>query len=159
MAEENKHQNDDDSTLQNQSSSSTTTTTWEYTTWGNGMLMLAEDQLLLILMLLPVQSILYLGMTCKRFSSLLSQSDTLWQSLCIRDWNFQDLGVAAADDDDNSCSKFKKMYRRLHQLQSVSCHVLSLPDPDVYPGPRASHSFNFLSGSLLFLFGGGSDGG
>lgn len=119
------------------------------------MLFLAEDQLLLILMLLPIQSILYLGMTCKRFSSILSHSDTLWESLCIRDWNFKDLD----DVDDVSCSKFKKIYRRLHQLQSVSCRVLSLPDPDVYPGPRASHSLNFLSGSLLFLFGGGSDGG
>lgn len=156
MAEDNKTLNHDDLTLPNQSSSSSSR---DFTTWTNGILILPEDQLLLILMLLPVQSILYLGMTCKRFSSLLSLSDTLWESLCIRDWKFQDLGLVDDDDDDASCSKFKKLYRRLHQLQFMSCRVLSLSDPDVYPGPRASHSLNFLSGSLLLLFGGGSDGG
>lgn len=88
----------------------------------------------------------------------MSQSDTLWESLCVRDWRLRDLG----DDDDGAAggvSKYKKMYRRVYQLQAVSCRGLSVSDPDVYPGPRASHSLNFVSGSLLFLFGGGSDGG
>lgn len=159
MAEDNRNKNND--IVQNEASASTSTTITPWG-WGNGRIIseiLPEEQLLLILMVLPIQSILCLGMTCTRLRSL-CDSDTLWESLCIRDW-----GVAAIVS-----SNYKNLYQRLLQLHSVSFRTLLLSDPpdsdavaDAYPPPRASHTLNFLSptsgSSLLLLFGGGSEGG
>ncbi|KAE9468051.1 hypothetical protein C3L33_00034, partial [Rhododendron williamsianum] len=46
---------------------------------------MAQDHLFSILLLLPIDSILSLSMTCKRLKSI-TYSDTLWESICRRDW-------------------------------------------------------------------------
>ncbi|GAY62966.1 hypothetical protein CUMW_221820 [Citrus unshiu] len=123
---------------------------------------LAQDHLFSILLRLPVDSILSFAMTCKRFRSLAS-SDTLWESICRRDW-----GHKQVDAFKYSCSQYQMMmmtvpwmrlYRQVTQLESVSCRNISDADGDlVLPNPRASHSLNFVSNCLV-LFGGGCEGG
>lgn len=123
---------------------------------------LAQDHLFSILLRLPVDSILSFAMTCKRFRSLAS-SDTLWESLCRRDW-----GHKQVDAFKYSCNQYRMMmmtvpwmrlYRQVTQLESLSCRNISDPDGDlVLPNPRASHSLNFVSNCLV-LFGGGCEGG
>ncbi|KAK3035551.1 hypothetical protein RJ639_034756 [Escallonia herrerae] len=127
---------------------------------------IAQDHLFSILLLLPVDSIISFSMTCKR-SMLLTHSDTLWESICRRDWgptsvdSLKSSAAASAAADTNHLQQlvWKKLYQQVHQLNCVSCYRLSDPDGDeAYPRPRASHSLNFVSGCLV-LFGGGSEGG
>lgn len=123
---------------------------------------IAHDYLLTIILLLPIDAILSLSMTCKRFKAITS-SDTLWKSLCKRD-----LSCTCVDSLLNSCSnqnhqfQWMKLYKQVSLMDSVCCHKLSYSsvgdlDSDL-PKTRASHSLNFVSDSLV-LFGGGSNGG
>lgn len=120
---------------------------------------LPPDQLLSILLRLPIDSILCFGMTCKKLRSLTTQSEALWESICRRDW-----GASSADalcNHNNTNISWKKLYQKVHQLDSVHCRTLLAPDnaqAQAVPAPRASHSLNFLSGFLV-LFGGGCEGG
>lgn len=127
---------------------------------------MAQDHLFSILLLLPIDSILSFSMTCKRFKSI-TYSDALWESICRRDWGptsvdaIKSSSSAAGTDSRHHHLQlpWMELYRQFYQLDSVSCHRLSEPDCDEsFPGPRASHSFNFVSGCLV-LFGGGCEGG
>lgn len=129
------------------------------TSYNNGspILNLAQDHLFTILLLLPTDSILSFAMTCKRFRSLTS-SDTLWESICRRDW-----GPTAADalksSSHHQLLTWMGLYKQVSQLDHVCCHKLSDPGGElVFPSPRASHSLNFVSDCLV-LFGGGCEGG
>lgn len=114
-----------------------------------------QDHLFSILLLLPIESILCFAMTCKKLKSL-AYSDSLWESICRRDW-----GQPPVDALNASNHPWKKLYQQVYQLDSVFCHRLSaeIPDADeILPTPRASHSLNLVSGCLV-LFGGGCEGG
>ncbi|KAF5184059.1 F-box/kelch-repeat protein [Thalictrum thalictroides] len=98
-------------------------------------------------------------MTCKRFKSL-AFSESLWQSICTRDWgkSFVD-AILASEDTKHQQLSWKKLYQQMSQLGSVNCLRLSAVDDDlIFPTPRASHSLNFVSDCLV-LFGGGCEGG
>lgn len=122
---------------------------------------ISNDQLFSILLLLPVDSILCFGMTCRKFRSVTSSSDALWESICRRDW-----GTSCVDAlrssliGANTYTNWLNLYRRVYLLDSVYCHRLLSSDDthDVLPNSRASHSLNFVSGFLV-LFGGGCEGG
>ncbi|KAA8540168.1 hypothetical protein F0562_024269 [Nyssa sinensis] len=121
---------------------------------------MTQDHVFTILLLLPIDSILSFAMTCKRFKSL-TYSDTIWESICRRDWGHASVDAlkSSADAKHHHQLPWKKLYQQVYQLDSVSCHRLSHPDGDeVFPRPRASHSLNFVSGCLV-LFGGGCEGG
>lgn len=132
-----------------------------------------EDHLFTILLLLPVESILSFSFTCKKFRSL-ACSDSLWESVCRREW-----GPASVDalrssyllhdghgTTDGRLNKFPsswiKIYRQVSRLDSIACHnLLGLElgqEDSALPSPRASHSLNFVSDSLV-VFGGGCEGG
>ena len=124
---------------------------------GSPITNLAPDQLFSILLLLPIDSILAFAMTCKRFKAL-ACSDTLWESICRRDW-----GPNAVDVLKSSNFQFQqqwmRLYRQISKLESVSCHKMTYPDGEFeLPKPRASHSLDFVSDCLV-LFGGGCEGG
>ncbi|GAB4841876.1 hypothetical protein Ancab_011831 [Ancistrocladus abbreviatus] len=127
---------------------------------GSPITCLAQDHLFSILLLLPINSILSFASTCKKFQSF-SSSDTLWESICRRDW-----GQSCVDAIKSSYAatrqqlpSWMEFYQRVTQLDSVSCHKLFDPVGDeLVPCPRASHSLNFVS-NYLVLFGGGSEGG
>ncbi|KAL3632156.1 hypothetical protein CASFOL_025140 [Castilleja foliolosa] len=117
-----------------------------------------EDHLFSILLLLPIESILCFAATCKKSKSL-AYSDSLWESICRRDWG--QIPVDALKRDCNPLQLFpwRRLYQQLYQLDSVYCHKLNSPDGDlILPTPRASHSLNLVSGCLV-LFGGGCEGG
>lgn len=116
--------------------------------------LIPEEHLVSILLMLPIESIMWFGMSCKRLKWLVSESQPLWESLCRRDWAY------ATSSSWRSCDwKWRQLYQRIRNLDSLSCTLLSPPPPHpTFPLPRASLSLSFLSGSLL-LFGGGSDGG
>nr|XP_043618346.1 F-box/kelch-repeat protein At1g51550 [Erigeron canadensis] len=132
---------------------------------------ITDDQMLSILMLLPVESILSFGMSCKK-ARRLTRSNALWKSICFRDWGItptqhQHLllllqsssdSSSSSSDANNSGGEFdwNRLYRRLRNLDRVSC--FNMIPLDSSPTPRASHSLNFFKGCLL-LFGGGSEGG
>ncbi|KAL3528498.1 hypothetical protein ACH5RR_007820 [Cinchona calisaya] len=125
-----------------------------------------EDHLFSVLLRLPIDSILSFGMTCRRLRSL-TYSDALWESICRRDWgpfSVDDLikaaaPAAAASSHHDPIFPWKKLYRQLHQFDSVYCRrLVAAPDPQSLPCARASHSLNFVSGCLV-LFGGGCEGG
>lgn len=122
---------------------------------------LAQDHLFSILLLLPVNSILSFALTCKKFNSLAS-SDTLWQSICRRDWGpscVDALKSSLCADNGETHVHWRKLYKEVAQLGSVSCLKLTNPVADgLVPCPRASHSLNFMSNCLV-LFGGGYEGG
>ncbi|KAJ8770509.1 hypothetical protein K2173_018000 [Erythroxylum novogranatense] len=119
---------------------------------------LAPDHLFTILLLLPVDSILSLAMTCKKFRSLTS-SDTLWESICRREWGPTSVDALKSSVINNQQLSWMGVYKQVSQLDTVSCQKLSDPDGDsTFPCPRASHSLNFVSGCLV-LFGGGFEGG
>ncbi|XP_021984598.1 F-box/kelch-repeat protein At1g51550 [Helianthus annuus] len=109
---------------------------------------MSHDHLFSILLLLPLESILSFAMTCKK-TLLLTRSQTLWKSICARDWGHSTLDACSPSLD------WIQLYRRLRNLDRVSCFNLDASDA---PTPRASHSLNFFKGCLL-LFGGGCDGG
>ncbi|KAI7735818.1 hypothetical protein M8C21_017102 [Ambrosia artemisiifolia] len=122
---------------------------------------MSEDQVLSILVLLPLESILCFGMSCKKTLTLTRSSQTLWKSICARDYGHS----IVRDRERHRDRDWKRLYQRLRNLDGVSCFNLNLnlnmTPTDAAPIPRASHSLNFLpssSGSLL-LFGGGCEGG
>ncbi|RDX73008.1 F-box/kelch-repeat protein, partial [Mucuna pruriens] len=125
---------------------------------GSPIINMAQDYLLTILLLLPIDAILSLSMTCKRFRALTS-SHTLWKSLCKRD-----LGSACVeallDSSNHHHFPWMTLYKQLSQMDSVSCHkLMSEAHADLdFPTARASHSLNFVSDCLV-LFGGGCEGG
>ncbi|GER53682.1 kelch repeat-containing F-box family protein [Striga asiatica] len=118
-----------------------------------------QDQLFSILLLLPVESILCFSMTCKKFKTL-AYSDSLWESICRRDWGQTPVNALNRGSDRLQRHPWRELYRRVYGLDSVSCRRLrSGPDGDgILPTPRASHSLNLVSGCLV-LFGGGCEGG
>lgn len=128
---------------------------------GSPITNIPQDYIFTIILLLPIDAVLSLSMTCKRFKAITS-SDTLWKSLCKRD-----LGSACVDSLLKSCNSnhhvhqfsWMKLYKQVYKIDSVCCHKLSYPHGDLdFPKARASHSLNFVSDCLV-LFGGGSDGG
>ncbi|KAK7255069.1 hypothetical protein RIF29_28471 [Crotalaria pallida] len=126
---------------------------------GSPITNMAQDHLLTILLLLPVDAVLSLSMTCKRFKAIAS-SDTLWKSLCKRDF-----GSTCVDALMHHCQHqfpipWMRLYKQVSQMDSVCCHRLlsdSYGGLD-FPSARASHSLNFVSNCLV-LFGGGCEGG
>lgn len=115
---------------------------------------LAHDHIFSILQLLPIDSILSFGMTCKRLNAIAS-CDALWEIICRRDW-----GNSSVEDFLASTDKkfsWKTVYQQVFYLGSVSCFRLSSQD-GIFPRPRASHSLNFIS-ECLVLFGGGYEDG
>lgn len=127
---------------------------------GSPITNMAQDYLLTILLLLPIDAILSLSMTCKRFRALTS-SDTLWKSLCERDLNSTYV-EALLNSSNHHHFPWMRLYKQVSLMDSVCCHklsVLSEPHGDLdFPGARASHSLNFVSDCLV-LFGGGCEGG
>lgn len=118
---------------------------------------MAQDHLFTILLLLPVDSILCFAMACKKFRAL-TASDTLWESICRRDWGPKSVEALKASNFHHQLP-WMRLYKQVSRLDSVYCHKLSNPDGElVFPSPRASHSLNFVSDCLV-LFGGGSEGG
>ncbi|KAL5699581.1 hypothetical protein ACHQM5_030462 [Ranunculus cassubicifolius] len=138
-----------------------TSSTNNYTTTKSSISNITHDHLYSILLLLPTDSILSFAMTCKRFKSL-AYSETLWLSICRRDWgiNFVDSIMASSSCSSRlQQSSWKKLYQQMSQLTSLNCHRLSPMDDDlILPNPRASHSLSFVSDCLV-LFGGGCQGG
>lgn len=115
-----------------------------------------QDHLFSILLLLPIQSILSFAMTCKKLKSL-AYSDSLWESICRRDWGQTPFDALKASNYVGQ-TPWKKLYQQVYELDSGFCRrVLADGDGDL-PSPRASHSLNLVSGCLL-LFGGGCEGG
>lgn len=137
------------------------TSTSSRTTTDKGSLIthMGQDHLFSILLLLPIDSIISFFMTCKRFRSL-ANSDTLWESICRRDWGHSSMdALKSSIEHHHRQVPWTKLYKQVSQLDSVSCHRLSDPnDNKVVPSPRASHSLNFVSDCLV-LFGGGCEGG
>ncbi|KAF5739222.1 Kelch repeat-containing F-box family protein isoform 1 [Tripterygium wilfordii] len=118
---------------------------------------IAPDHLFTVLLLLPVDSILSFAMTCRRFRSLAS-SDTLWESICRRDWGPSSVDSLKSSKQDQQLP-WMRLYKQVSRLDCVSCYKLSDPEDElVSPGPRASHSLSFVSDCLV-LFGGGFEGG
>lgn len=130
---------------------------------GSAITRISKDQLFSILLLLPVDSILCFGMTCRRFRSITS-SDALWELICRRVWGTAcvDSLIIGGANTYTSTTNWLNLYRRVHLLDSVYCHRLlcsgDTHDDVLLPNSRASHSLNFVSGFLV-LFGGGCEGG
>ncbi|KAK4802647.1 hypothetical protein SAY86_000850 [Trapa natans] len=134
-----------------------------------------DDHLFSILLLLPVESILSFSSTCKKFRTL-ACSDVLWESVCRREWGpasvdaLRSSYIWSPDDchggtDSRSnklTSSWIDIYRQVSRLDSIACHSLSGflggQEDSTLPSPRASHSLNFVSDSMV-LFGGGCEGG
>ncbi|KAI3727401.1 hypothetical protein L1987_67215 [Smallanthus sonchifolius] len=116
---------------------------------------ISHDHLFSILVLLPLESILSFSMTCKKTISL-TRSHTLWKSVCARDWGQSTVDAIIASSSTPPPLDWKGVYRRLRNLDRVSC--FNLTDTQAGPSPRASHSLNLFSGCLV-LFGGGCEGG
>ncbi|XP_076886883.1 F-box/kelch-repeat protein At1g51550-like [Bidens hawaiensis] len=124
---------------------------------------LSHDHLFSILLRLPLESILSFAMTCKKTITL-TRSQTLWKSICARDWGQSTTNIANAAAASSSLQvqvDWYLLYRRLRNLDRVSCFNLLTADDSssVGPTPRASHSLNVLSDGSLVLFGGGCEGG
>ncbi|KAF6155631.1 hypothetical protein GIB67_034726 [Kingdonia uniflora] len=131
---------------------------------------ITHDHIFSILLLLPINSVLSFSMTCKRFKSL-GTSDTLWETICRREWgnSFVDAILSSSSSSSSSSAAvmgddvmyWKRLYCEVSKLGSVSCLRLACVDDDgveEFPSPRASHSLNFVSNCLV-LFGGGCEGG
>ncbi|CAL0325900.1 unnamed protein product [Lupinus luteus] len=118
---------------------------------------IAQDHLLTIFLLLPIDAILSLSMTCKILKDITS-SDTLWKSLCCRD--FGSTCVDALMYKYQLQISWMRLYKQVYQLDSVCCHRLyETHGADLdFPSARASHSLNFVSNCLV-MFGGGCEGG
>ncbi|KAK1289031.1 F-box/kelch-repeat protein [Acorus calamus] len=114
-----------------------------------------EDHIYSVLELLPFDSILSFSMTCRRFRSIAS-SDSLWRSICRRDWGYEESMNGPLLEGVGS---WKRLYEKVFRMGSVSCVRLSAREGDgASPRARASHSLNFISDCLV-LFGGGCEGG
>ncbi|CAI9757580.1 unnamed protein product [Fraxinus pennsylvanica] len=119
---------------------------------------IAQDHIFSILLLLPIESIVCFAMTCRKLK-FLAYSDSLWESVCRRDWGNSAIDALKASSSVQGIH-WKKLYQQVYQLDSVCCHKLLVETPDgdeIFPGPRASHSLNFVNGCLV-LFGGGCEG-
>ncbi|KAI3841268.1 hypothetical protein MKW98_007749 [Papaver atlanticum] len=117
---------------------------------------IASDHLFSILLLLPIESVLSFTMVCKRFK-LVACSETLWESICRRDWGNSYVDALSSSPPEHQLS-WKKLYQLVTQMGSVNCIRLSyFDDTSAFPRPRASHSINFVSDCLV-LFGGGCEG-
>ncbi|KAF7814659.1 F-box/kelch-repeat protein [Senna tora] len=125
---------------------------------GSPITHIAQDHLFTILLLLPVDAILSLSMTCRRLRAL-ACSDAVWESVCRRDWGSRCVDALKSSNSNRSRCPWMRIYKQVSALDSVYCHGLpdSLAQLD-FPTPRASHSLNFLSDCLV-LFGGGCEGG
>lgn len=125
---------------------------------GSAISNMAQDYLFTILLLLPIDAILSLSMTCKRFRAL-SSSHTLWRSLCKRDFGSTCVDSLLNSSNNNQHHHFPwmRLYKQVSLMDSVCCHKLLVSDLD-FPAARASHSLNFVSDCLV-LFGGGCEGG
>ncbi|KAL5554573.1 hypothetical protein UlMin_041974 [Ulmus minor] len=140
--------------------SSTKTSTRIVSSNGSPITNIAQDHLFTILLLLPIDSIISFGMTCKKFRALAS-SDNLWESIFRRDWGPNSVDALKSSKSNHFFHQipWMRLYKQVSQMDSVSCHNLSDPDAEMeYPNPRASHSLNFVSDCLV-LFGGGCEGG
>lgn len=126
---------------------------------GSPITNIAQDHLLTILLLLPIDAILSLSMTCKRLRALTS-SDTLWKYLCRRDFGSSCVDALKSSSNHNHHQfPWMSLYKQIYQLDSVFCHRLSEPHGELeFPSARASHSLNFVSNCLV-LYGGGCEGG
>ncbi|ONI15002.1 hypothetical protein PRUPE_3G020600 [Prunus persica] len=137
--------------------STSSSNSFNNTNGGSPISYMAQDHLFTILLLLPVDSILCFAMACKKFRAL-TASDTLWESICRRDWGPKSVEALKASNFHHQLP-WMRLYKQVSRLDSVYCHKLSNPDGElVFPSPRASHSLNFVSDCLV-LFGGGSEGG
>lgn len=142
---------------------------------------LDSEQMMNISELLPLQSLLALGMTCRRFRDI-CYSDRLWESICRREWGnlavdamfrcSASLSTSSSSSSSSSSStslsscegerrkfggwSWKRVYEQAQQMKCLSC--MRLTPKGAAPHPRASHSLNFISDSLV-LFGGGCEGG
>ncbi|MBA0700879.1 hypothetical protein Goari_027477 [Gossypium aridum] len=138
-----------------------TSTTTSFISGSSPIASLATDHIFTILLFLPMDSILYFAMTCKKFRYL-ATSDILWESVCRRDWGntaVDALKSSFHDDEQRRLIPWITLYKQVSRVDSVCCYKLAEPDPDlIFPVPRASHSLNFVSGCLV-LFGGGYEGG
>lgn len=140
----------------------TTSVSYNQNYSGSPITNIPQDYIFTIILLLPIDAILSLSMTCKRFKALTS-SETLWKSLCKRDLSSTcvDSLVKSCNTSNHHVHQFSwmKLYKKIYQMDSVCCHKLSYPHGDLnFPKARASHSLNFVSDCLV-LFGGGCDGG
>ncbi|KAL2321476.1 hypothetical protein Fmac_025855 [Flemingia macrophylla] len=125
---------------------------------GSPITNMAQDYLFTILLLLPIDAILSLSMTCKRFKAL-TNSDTLWKSLCKRDLGSTCVEALLNSSNHQHHFPWMRLYKQVSQMNSVCCHKLSQPRVDLdFPTARASHSLNVVSDCLV-LFGGGCEGG
>ena len=114
-----------------------------------------RDQVYAILLLLPPESVVAFAMSCKKFRSMAS-SDALWESLCVREWGPTSVGWFKSSENHRHLP-WMRLFQMVSRSDSVSCRRLC-SDSLECPDPRASHSLNFLSDSLV-LFGGGCEGG
>ncbi|MED6216146.1 hypothetical protein PIB30_004629 [Stylosanthes scabra] len=143
---------------------------------GSPITNIAQDHLLTILLLLPIDAIFSLSMTCKRLRAITS-SDTLWKYLCKRDLgsSYVDALIKSCNSSSSSSSSsihinnhhnhhhqfsWMRLYKQVYKMDSVTCHRFSAPHHVQldFPIARASHSLNFVSNCLI-LFGGGCEGG
>lgn len=119
---------------------------------------IAQDHLFTILLFLPVDAILSLSMTCRRLRTL-TCSDTVWESVCRRDWGSRCVDALKSSIKNHPQYPWMGLYKQVSLLDSVYCHRLCDPLSQLdFPTPRASHSLNFVSDCLV-LFGGGCEGG
>ncbi|KAM1274607.1 hypothetical protein ACFX1Q_025403 [Malus domestica] len=140
------------------STSRSSSSSFGYSFNGSPISNIAQDHLLTILLLLPVDSILCFAMTCKKFRAL-AASDSLWESICRRDWGPKTVEALKASNFGHQQLPWMRLYKQVSRVDSVYCHKFSDPDGELgFPSPRASHSLNFVSGCLV-LFGGGCEGG
>ncbi|ERN12458.1 F-box/kelch-repeat protein At1g51550 [Amborella trichopoda] len=114
-----------------------------------------SDLLQSILQLLPLPSLLSFSMTCKSFNSIAS-SDSLWEQICIKDWGNHSFEALLSSSLSTMKPNWKNLYKKVRQLSSLQIHRLN--QDHVCPPPRASHTLNLISDSLV-LFGGGCEGG
>ncbi|XP_050104503.1 F-box/kelch-repeat protein At1g51550-like [Malus sylvestris] len=141
-----------------ETSTSSRSSSFGYSSSGSPISNLAQDHLFTILLRLPADSILCFAMTCKKFRAL-AASDSLWESICWRDWGPKSVEALKASNFGLQQLPWMRLYKQVSRVDSVYCRKLSDPDGGLgFPCPRASHSLNFVSGCLV-LFGGGCEGG
>ena len=126
---------------------------------GSPILNLSQDHLFTILLLLTIDAIMSLSLTCKRLRAIITCSDSLWESLCTRDWGSSFVDALKCHSE----FPWIRLYKQVYVMDCVYCYKLCDPNSCLeleldFPSPRASHSLNFVSDCLV-LFGGGREGG